>query len=85
MSANMIDTLTFVDWQQSKRVELENVPRSATVGETLSAAVRAMELPFKSAFQAAFRGRQLNRAETLDEAGLDSGHEVRVVPEVSAG
>lgn len=85
MSANLIENLAFVDWQESKRVRLDKVPSSATVGEVLSTAVRAMELPFKSAFQAAFRGRQLNRAATLEEAGIGTDAEIRVLPEVSAG
>ncbi len=78
--------LTFRDWRRSKEVHLDQVPRSATVREVLGEAVRAMELPVRKAFRAAFRGRQLNDTETLADVGVTSEDEaMTVLPSVSAG
>ncbi len=77
--------LVFTDWNSRKEAHLHKVSRNATVGEVLGEVVRAMELPFQSAFQAVFRGRALNNSETLEELGIESDEKLEVVPQVSAG
>ena len=78
--------LRFTDWRNTKEVLLDSVPRSATVREVLAMAVRAMELPLRNAFRAAFQGRALNGTETLDDVGVTgTDEELTVLPEVSAG
>lgn len=77
--------LAFTDWEGFRRAELEGVPRDATVGELMLEAVRAMGLPLKTYYHTYLRDRQLNQGETLQEAGIESAEELRIVPEVSAG
>ncbi len=85
MASPLIDNLAVVDWADTKRVRLDKVSPAATIGEVLTTAIRAMELPLRSAFQAELRGRQLNRSDTLEELGVRSDDTLRVVPDVSAG
>ncbi len=77
--------LVFTDWNSRKEAHLHEVSRNATVGEVLGEVVRAMELPFKSAFQAVFRGTALNNSDTLEGLGIESDEKLEVVPQVSAG
>ncbi len=88
-SSDLID-LAITDWEyedgkKGTKVDLDGVSRSMTIGEVLGEAVRAMGLPFATAFQAVFRGRQLSNVQTLEEIGIQSGERLEVVPEVSAG
>ncbi len=78
-------SLSFVDWQQSKRVELADIPANETIGSVLREAVDALRLPVKDAYHALFKGRQLNNGTTLDEAGILEDGELQVIPEVTAG
>jgi hypothetical protein len=80
----MID-LVASDWDGSSRARLESVPRDATVGQVVGEAVRAMQLPGRTFFQALFRGREISHEETLDEAGIATGDELELMPRVSAG
>ena len=75
------------DFDGTRRVDLESVPRSATVGEIVQECVNALQLPFEKFHHALFRGRELPHAETLAEVGLRGGEEaeIELVPEVSAG
>ena len=75
------------DFDGTRRVALDSVPRSATVGEVVVECVRALQLPFQNFYHALFRGRELPHADTLAEAGLRSGEEalIELVAEVSAG
>lgn len=73
------------DWEGRNLVNLPDVARTTTVGEVVAESVRALQLPFKSFYQAVFRGRELNHSDTLDEAGLESDSEIELIPEVSAG
>jgi hypothetical protein len=75
------------DFDGTRRVDLDSVPRSATVGEVVQECVRALQLPFESFYHALFRGRELPHADTLAEVGLRGGEEaeLELVPEVSAG
>jgi len=77
--------LVLRDWEGARRTHLESVPRSATIGEIVSEAVRSMGLPFQSFYQALFRGRELPSADTLEELGIESDAEIELLPEVTAG
>ena len=63
--------LVFTDWRNSTEAHLDGVPRNATIGEVLAEAVRVMQLPFRSAFQAVFRDRQLNNSEKEGQEELE--------------
>ncbi len=78
-------SITARDWEGARRVHLDDVARSTTVGQVVGESVRALKLPFNDFYQAVWRGRELNHSDTLDEAGLDSKSEIELVPEVSAG
>ena len=73
------------DWEGAHRAHLDSVPRDTTVGQVVSEAVRALQLPLKTSFQAVFRDRELSHAETLEEAGVTTGDELELMPHVSAG
>lgn len=73
------------DWSLQQEAHLSNVSRHATVGEIVREAVRALELPSRSPFQALHRGRQLNPSETLDEVGIETDDRIEILPEVTAG
>jgi len=77
--------LTFHDWEGARSAHLEAMPRSATVGQAVAEAVRALELPFSSFYKALHDGRELNHGDTLDEIGLETDDDLDLVPEVSAG
>ncbi len=77
--------ITARDWEGARKVHMDDVARSTTVGQVVGESVRALQLPFSDFYQAVFRGRELNHSDTLDEAGLDSDSEIELVPEVSAG
>ncbi|MCP5040854.1 MAG: hypothetical protein GY944_07470 [bacterium] len=77
--------LTARDWEGTRQVHLDEVARTATVGELVGQSVQALQLPLRDLYQAVFRGRELNHGDTLEEAGLDSESEIELVPEVSAG
>jgi hypothetical protein len=78
-------SITARDWEGSRRVHLDDVARSTTVGQVVGERVRALQLPFTDFYQAVYRGRELNHSDTLVEAGLDTKSEIELVPEVSAG
>ncbi len=78
-------SITARDWEGVRKVHLDDVVRTTTVGQVVGESVRALQLPFSDFYQAVFRGRELNHSDTLDEAGLDSDSEIELVPEVSAG
>ncbi len=78
-------TLSFHDWEGTRRAEVDGLPASATIGEALTEAVRALGLPLQTFYQA-FRGdRRLNETETIQEAGVEAGDQLRILPDVSAG
>ena len=77
--------LRVTNWEGTRRAHLDEVPRDATVGEAVSEAVRAMQLPVTSFFQALVRGREVNHGDTLDEIGIESDDEIQLFPEVTAG
>ena len=77
--------ITFTDWEGVRHVHLDEVTRGATVAELLDEARRVMDLPVDTPYQAVLDGRQLNRMDTLEEAGVDSDVEMEIIPEVHAG
>ena len=78
-------SITARDWEGARRVHLDDVARSTTVGQVVGESVRALNLPFTEFYQAVWRGRELNHSDTIEEAGLDGASELELVPEVSAG
>jgi hypothetical protein len=87
-TANEFVNLVATDWEGTRKVHLDSVPRSATVGEVVSECVRGLQLPFERFYHALFRGRELSHADTLGEAGIRAEAdpvELEIVPEVSAG
>jgi hypothetical protein len=77
--------VTFVDWDGSRKAQLENVPRESTVGQMLNEAVSHLGLPLQHLYQASLRGRELDPGQTLDDLGIESDIEIDLVPVVSAG
>lgn len=84
-SAGDFVSITARDWEGTRRVHLDDVARTTTVGQVVGESVRALKLPFRDFYQAVFRGRELNHSDTIEEAGLDRESEIELVPEVSAG
>jgi hypothetical protein len=83
-TAEVLD-LTVHDWQNSRSAVLKEVSRSATVGQAVSEAVRALQLPFATTYKALYDGRELPHGDTIGEAGIRPGEGVDLVPEISAG
>jgi len=83
-SSELMD-LVFQDWEGTRRAHLEAVPASATVGEVVAEAVRTLQLPMQTFYQALSRGHTLDPTDTLKEAGIQTGEELELMPEVSAG
>jgi hypothetical protein len=77
--------VTFIDWDRSRKVQLEKVPRSSTVGQVASEAVSHLGLPLQHLYQTMFRGKELDPGQTLDELGIETDVEFDLVPIVSAG
>ena len=84
-SAGDFVSITARDWEGARKVHLDDVARSTTVGQVVGESVRALNLPFSEFYQAVWRGRELNHSDTIEEVGLDSDSEIELVPEVSAG
>ena len=82
--AELID-VAFADWEGHRRVQLDGVPRNATVAELLDEVRRMMELPDDTDYQAVRDGLQLNRMQTLQEIGIERDTTLEIHPEVSAG
>ena len=77
--------VTFVDWDGSRKAQLEKVPRTSTVGQMLNEAVSHLGLPLQHLYQATLRGKELDPGQTLDELGIEGDVEFDLVPVVSAG
>lgn len=73
------------DWEGTRRARLESVPRSATVGELVSEAVRSLGLPAQRFYQPLLRGRELRGSDTLEELGIETDSEIELLPQVTAG
>jgi hypothetical protein len=77
--------VALTDWERSGRAELDGVARDTTVGELVSEGVRLLGLRLQTFYQPLLGGRELNPAETIEEAGIQNGSELELIPEVSAG
>jgi hypothetical protein len=77
-------TIEVTDWTRSQVAQLSDLPFDMTVGQVLDEVQDAMSLP-REAFHLLLDGQKLNRSATLEEAGLETGHELTIAPEVSAG
>ncbi len=78
-------TIRFTDWEHTRHANLAEVVPDATVAEVLDEARRVMDLPIDTSYQAVLHGRELNHMDTLRDAGIESGMEVEIIPEVHAG
>ncbi len=77
--------VTVSDWEGNRQVQLEGVPRNATVSELLDEVRRMMELPTDTDYQAVREGLKLNNMQTLREAGIEADTALEIHPEVTAG
>ena len=73
------------DWNSSRRAEMDEVPDDLTVAELIGEVREAMALPRDTPYELIFAGEKLARGSTLLEAGVHSGEELTIAPEVSAG
>ncbi len=74
-----------VDWEGARKAQLENVPRTSTVGQIVGEAVANLGLPLQHVYQAVFQGRELHPAQTLEELGIETDVQFDLAPVVSAG
>ena len=77
-------TIEVTDWSRSQVAELSELPLDMTVGEVLDEVQDAMSLP-REPYHLLFDGEKLNRSATLEEVGVETGNELTIAPEVSAG
>ncbi len=77
--------VTIHDWERTRRVEMEGVPRNVTFAELVDEARRQMGLSIDTEYQAVRGGMKLNHMQTLEEAGIDGDTDLEIHPEVSAG
>lgn len=77
--------VTLVDWDGSRKAQLEDVPRTSTVGQVVAEAVAHLGLPLQHLYQAVYQGRELDPGQTLDELGVETDVEFSLAPVVSAG
>ena len=77
-------TIEVTDWSRSQVAELSDLPPDMTVGEVLDEVQDAMSLP-REPYHLLFDGEKLNRSATLEELGVETGNELTIAPEVSAG
>ena len=78
-------TVRVTDWSRSlPGTEFLDIPSDVTVGEIVDEATEAMALPDQN-YHAVYEGEKLNRSSTLQEIGIESGEELTIAPDVSAG
>jgi hypothetical protein len=77
--------VTLVDWDGSRKAQLENVPRSSTVGQVVAEGVAHLGLPAQHLYQAIHAGQELDPGQTLEELGVETDVAFDLVPVVSAG
>jgi hypothetical protein len=77
-------TIEVADWSRSQIAELSDLPLDMSVGEVLDEVQDAMSLPHEP-YHLLFDGDKLNRSATLAELGVETGDELTIAPEVSAG
>lgn len=77
-------TLEISDWSRSQVAEMAEIPSDLTVGELTDEVQDAMSLPREN-YHILYAGEKLSRSSTLEEIGIESGEELTIAPEVSAG
>lgn len=77
--------LEVTDWNASRRAELPEVPDDLEVSNLIDEVREALNLPRDTPYSLIHDGQKLNRADTLQEAGVRTGEELTIAPEVSAG
>ncbi len=77
--------VTCVDWEAARKAQLQKVPRTSTVGQIVGEAVAHLGLPLQHLYQAVFRGKELDPAQTLAELGIETDVQFDLAPVVSAG
>jgi hypothetical protein len=77
--------LEVVDWNQSRRATIPEVPSDITVGELLANLSEAMTLSEDTRHYLIHDGQRLNNHQTLEEIGVDEAAEMTIAPEVVAG
>ena len=78
-------TVRVTDWSRSlPGTEFLGISPDVTVGEIVDEATEAMALPDQN-YHALYDGEKLNRSATLEEIGIESGEELTIAPDVSAG
>ena len=77
-------SLAVTDWNRSNMAELPDVPSDILVRDLIEEVEQAMSLP-RDTYHLLASGEKLNRTATLEELGIESGEELTIAPEVSAG
>ena len=77
--------LEVTDWNASRRAALDEVPDDLTVAELIGELRDSLSLPHDTPYHLIYQGEKLSRGATLEEAGIQSGEELTIAPEVSAG
>jgi hypothetical protein len=77
--------LDVVDWNESRRASIPEVPVDMTVGELLKELEDSMSLSSTTTHHLIFDGQKLNRGQTLEEVNVETGDTLTVAPEVMAG
>ena len=78
-------SVSVLDWTESRRADLDEVPLDTTVGELLDSVKEAMALPPNTPYDLIRRDEKLPRGLTLEQAGIEDSEELIVAPLVSAG
>lgn len=77
--------LTVTDWRGGHRTRLQLVPSTATLAEVVGDGLRLLGLPPRTFYNAVVAGRELSSGDTLEEAGVQNGAEISLVPVLIAG
>ena len=77
--------LSVLDWTESRRADLDEVPIDTTVGELLQSVKEAMALPPGTPYDLIRQDEKLPRGLTLEQVGIEDREELTVAPLVSAG
>ena len=72
------------DWSRSQVADFPEVATDTTVDELIQALEESMSLD-GNVYHLLANGEKLNRTATLEEVGVESGDELTIAPEVSAG
>ena len=77
--------LEVVDWNETRRATVPEIPVDMTVGELQKELQEALQLSTETTHHLIFDGMKLNNSSTLEEIGIESGQTLTVAPEVMAG